>query len=176
MKTVKSAKIAKTTGLILAVILLLGVCVFLFLKPVYYRILYPWDRITGTIHLTADGESREIGKSDITCLYDAKDTAVSARPGQNGTKISIHAGEYGPYSILLHVEGIEKPVEIVVYQYNWWNVCSFDLEITVDSEANTISLCSTATVLDEHGKKIPVTESATLNCGDEELKFYIVSI
>ena len=49
-------KSAKIISIILAAALLFAGLVFLLFRPLYYR-FYPFDRITGTVRITIDGEA-----------------------------------------------------------------------------------------------------------------------
>ena len=53
----KLKKIMIGLGICLLLVLLLGSCSYLFARPMYYRLFYPWDRVTGTVQVELDGES-----------------------------------------------------------------------------------------------------------------------
>ena len=159
-------------ALILAVAVLVSGILYLFFKPVFYHFLFPFDRITGTIHVTMNEEKYNLKKDDVIGQCDFKDAInVKAREDADGLKISIHGGEYGPYSLAIHIDGLNEPIIAVIYQYNWWNVSKFNLDISIDNAAETITFASNAKVndtLENH--------STTVAFSDEQYVYYIVSV
>ena len=144
----------------------------MFFKPVFYHFLFPFDRITGTIHVTMNEETYNLKTDDVTGQCDFKDDiSVKAREGADGLKISIHGGEYGPYSLAIHIDGLNAPIKAVIYQYNWWNVTAFNLDISIDSAAETITFTSTAKV-----NNAMENHSTTVAFSDEQYVYNIVSV
>lgn len=171
MSAVKKA--TKIIAVILAVILLVAGISYLFLKPLYYRLFYFGDRISGTVHITIDGKEYDLQKSDVTGQQDYKNEVdVGVLNGTDGARISIHGGEYGPYSLLINVDGMSAPLEAVIYQYNWWNTSKFTLDISIDHAAETVTFTSTAQVNDTAAE----SRSTTVAFSDGKFKHYIVTV
>ena len=93
-----------------------------------------------------------------------------------GSKVSIHGGDYGPYTLMINAYGSEHPPEVVIFQYNWWNVAEFDLNIVIDRAADKITFTSSAQILNEDGKKIAENNTASFDLSDENIEYYIVSV
>lgn len=175
MSTVKKA--TKIIAVILAVILLLAGISYLFLKPLYYRFFYFGDRITGTISVTIDGEKYDLKGSDLFATHDnEKDIKIGFRNQEDAAAISIHGGEYGPYRLMIQIDGIDSPLEAVIYQYNWYNVSKFDLDVSIDHETETITFSSTAQVLSENGELDTENRSTTVGFSDGKCIHYIVTV
>lgn len=165
-------KSIKIIAVILAVALLVSGILYLFFKPVFYHFLYPFDRITGTIHVTMNGEKYQLKSNDVIGQCDFKvEINVKARKDADGLKTSIHGGKYGPYLLAIHIDGLDEPLKAVIYQYNWWNVTEFKLDISIDSAAETITFTSTARVNDAMEN-----HSTTVAFSDEQYVHYIVSV
>ena len=169
-------KVLKRIGLVVLGLFLAAVVLFFISKPWYYRLFYPWDRITGSISLEIDGKPCSISKESVTAFDGSDREKIRVTAKGESTTISIHAGDYGEYSFMMAVEGVSQPLEIVCYQYNWWNVCDFNLEISVDHKSNSISFHSVSSVLNEEGQNVPEVHSLTLNLSDEVLRFAVVSV
>lgn len=175
MSTVKKA--TKIIAVILAVILLLAGISYLFLKPLYYRFFYFGDRITGTISVTIDGEKYDLKGSDLFATHDnEKDIKIGFRNQEDAAAISIHGGEYGPYRLMIQIDGIDSPLEAVIYQYNWYNVSKFDLDISIDRAAETITFSSTAQVFNETGELSKENRTTTAVFSDGRYTHYIVTV
>ena len=171
MSAVKKA--TKIIAVTLAVILLLAGISYLFLKPLYYRFFYFGDRISGTVHITIDGEEYDLQRSDVTGQQDfMNEVEVGVRNGTDGARISIHGGEYGPYSLMINVDGLNAPLEAVIYQYNWWNISKFTLDISIDHAAETVTFTSTAQVNDTPAE----SRMTTVAFSDGKFKHYIVTV
>lgn len=168
-------KTAKIIAIILAAALLLAGLVFLLFRPLYYR-FYPFDRITGTLRITVDGEEYALKAGDVTGRLDASEIAVGFRNGADGAEISIRGGEYGPYSLLIQVDGVSIPMEAVVYQSNWWNVVKFDLDISIDRAAGTITFTSSAKVVNAGSRRITEKHTTTASFSDGKPVHYIVTV
>lgn len=175
MRTVKKA--TKITAVILAVILLLAGISYLFLKPLYYRLFYFGDRITGTVSVMIDGEKYELKAIDLSAAHDnEKDMKIEFQNGADAAAISVHGGEYGPYTLTFHIDGVEFPLEAVIYQYNWYNVSKFDLDVSIDHEAGTITMSSTAQVLSENGEWSQEKRATTVDFSDGRCIHYVVTV
>ncbi len=170
-------KAVKTTAIILAVILLFIGIICFFYKPLYYRV-YPWDRITGTIHVTIDGEEYELKNSEITASYTGhgKKVGNGYNNSDDGTKVSMHGGDYGPYSFFIRIEEVDSLIEAVVYQYNSWNVTKFDLDISIDHTTDKITVTSTAQVLNEEAQWTTQERKTESELSHGKITHYIVSI
>jgi hypothetical protein len=175
MSAVKKA--TKIITVILAVILLFAGISYLFLKPLYYRFFYFGDRITGTISVTTDGEKYDLKASDLSATHDnEKDIKIGFRNEADAAAIAIHGGEYGPYTLMIHIDGIDFPLEAVIYQYNWYNISKFDLDVSIDHETETITFSSTAQVLSENGELDTENRSTTVGFSDGKCIHYIVTV
>ena len=143
----------------------------------YYRVFYFGDRISGTASVTIDGEAYELKTDDISAIHgSSKEIKARFRSEANAAAISIHGGEYGPYTLIVHIDGIDLPLEAVIYQYNWYNVSRFDLHITIDREAETITLSSTANVLSENGEWSTEDHTTTAGFSDGKYEHYIIAV
>lgn len=100
---------------------------------------------------------------------------LKATSDGDSTKISIHASDYGEYSLWIEMDGVAQALEIVCYQYNWWNTCDFNLRISVDHKNNTVLFSSVSRILNDEGEKVSEIHSLTLNLYDEVLRFAVVS-
>ena len=177
----------KKAGAILA-----GFLAFLFLtalflsicsRPWYYRLLYFGDRVSGTVRLVVDGETVPLEKEDFQNLTAAEEklgSKLKVRPQRDGgARVSFRAGSYGSYCFSLRIEGADEPLELTAYQYNWWNVCRFDLEIRVDRAAGTVEYSCNTRTLSEEGRfrteYIP-EEACRGSLEDRPLKFCMLSV
>ena len=169
-------KAIKITAIIISAVLLFVLICFLFFKPLYYRIFYPWNRITGTIGITIDGEKYDLKDGDVSGSHENADVGIGFKKSGSGAKVSIRGGDYGPYTLMTNVEGLDKPLEVVIFQYNWWNVAEFDLSVAIDRAADNITFTSSAQVLNEDGKKVTEDNSASLKKKKKKIVYYIVSV
>lgn len=161
-------------SIILAAVLLFVLISYLFFKPLFYR-FYPFDRITGTVCVTVDGEKSDLKSSDISGSYGDEEVGVGFSSVEDGAKISIHGGEYGAYTLKIKADAVVSPLEAVIYQSNWWSAAKFDLDISIDSASKKITFTSTAQVLNEEGKWITEKRTNTAAFSDREYSHYIVS-
>ena len=169
--------IAAFLTVIFLICCVIGIAYYRF-KPFYYRFLYPWDRITGTITVSTDGAPGSLQPNAVSA---DEDTGLFSIPRSrlygNGTaRVMIHGGKYGGYGFLLTVDGVEHPMHISAYQYNWWNVTEFDLQVSVDTAENTVTLASTAKTLNEDGSWRTVEYSETYSLSDPDIRFAVVWI
>ena len=107
-------------------LVLLTAAAFLLYRP-FYRRVYTGDRIKGKVSITVDGEAYFSDMSDISGCdkWNVSGGDIS---------LAIKGGEYGKYSCQVIVPKIDKAVSICIYQFNWWNVTEFDLDIAVDAK------------------------------------------
>ncbi len=168
----KTVKIIATV----AVVLLLAGISWIVLFPLYCRYLFSSNRITGTIFVTVDGEKYDLKDGDVTGLYENSDIGVELSNMPDGARVSTLGGDYGPYTLSIHIEGMDTPLTVVVYQYNWWNVTEFDLTVSVDTSAGKISIKSKAKVLNETIFIGQEEHSTEFNLSDENITHIIVSI
>ena len=164
----------KIIAILLAAALLIGGITYFFFKPVYYRFFYLGDRIRGTVRVTVDGERYELKSSDVSAFFVEQKVDFSFQDGEDGTALSIHAGEYGPYWLTIRVDGLDAPLEAMFYQYNWYNVSKYDLDIAIDSASETITFTSTAQVLNEVGKFRSEERATTVSFSDESYHHCVV--
>lgn len=165
-------KLIKTTAAILAVAVLASGILYLFSTPLFYHFLYPFDRIAGTVHVTMNGEEYKLKSSDVTGQFDfTEEIAVRVREDADGASLSVHGGKYGPYSLIIRADGLNAPLEMVIYQYNWWNVTKFNMDISIDNAAETITFTSTAKV-----NGVTESRSTTASFSDGTYKHFIVSV
>ena len=119
-----------------------------------------------------NGEKYNLKSDDVTGQYESNDEInVKARKEADGLNISVHGGEYGPYSLVIHIDGLNEPIQARIYQYNWWNVTSFNLDITIDRAEESIKFTSSANV---NGST--ENNSTTVAFSDDPFVYYIVSI
>ena len=85
----KLKKIMIGLGICLLLVLLLGSCSYLFARPMYYRLFYPWDRVTGTVQVELDGESVPFTVEKLEDQEALLDIATEARDGL----VAIHAAK-----------------------------------------------------------------------------------
>ena len=77
---------------------------------------------------------------------------------------------------MLRVNGVDFPIEAIVHQYNWWNVSRFELDISIDSKAETVTCTSTARELTDAGNWTTEDHTTAAAFSDEKLIHYIVSV
>ncbi len=115
-------------------------------KPLYYR-MYLGDRIKGELHVTIDSEPAMLSDYSVSSDSDG----FSTKADGDATKISIKGGSYGGYSFAVNIPGVDIPLEITVFQHNWWNVAIFEMNIAVSTENNTASCSYKYTWIEEDG-------------------------
>ncbi len=162
-------------GVALLTGLLIGLCKT-FLPHIYYR-CYLGDRITGTVTVTVDGEPYSLKTGSIT-PYD--DSAIWKKPRVNylrdgSARVRIHAGRYGMYGFYLTIDDVVQPICITAYQFNWWNVTNFDLSVSMDTAANTVTLHTDTVKMDEIGSPYIYHRTETFQLSDPEIGFSIVN-
>ena len=165
---------------VLGVLLLIAAGAFALralLPSLYYR-MYLGDRITGTVTVSVDGEPYALQYRSVSA---DQSNPIGGIPrirlnGDGSARIMLRAGEYGGYGFLLTVDSVEAPLHICAYQYNWWNVVRFDLHVSVDIAAQTVTLESSAQTLRDNGKWRTETVCETFSLSDPEIGFAVVWI
>lgn len=119
---------------IVASIFALVVILVIFYKPIYYR-FYWGDRIQGTVRLVIDNEQAALQEHSILIIGEDK-----MEYNDDGTAfIAFRGGEYGDYGFYVENSLIGQHVLINCFQHNWWSVQTFDLTISVNTSARTLS-------------------------------------
>ncbi|MDE7099133.1 MAG: hypothetical protein K2O60_08320, partial [Ruminococcus sp.] len=103
--------------------------------PIYYRI-YPFDRIKGYIRIIIDKQT--LSPESISFHNKSRCDDISVKTKDNESYISIKGGEYGGYSFTIDIPEINKPVEVRVFQANWWNTTDFALTVNIDTVNNEV--------------------------------------
>ena len=163
------AKTNKTIKKILAfaVIIFLVLSAAALLSPhFYWHYIYHGDRIKGDIHITKDGENIPLNKISLS--------AGTHNLTVKGDSLSMHAAEYGSYHVDLDIEGM--PIELKFYQYNWWNVCTFDISIDINTENGIISYCGERSNIEESGNIKRDNISGTFAIGEESAEIHLSSV
>ena len=138
----------------------------------YYRIYHPFNRITGTVTVTVDGKPYSLHSDSISSVEDSYRNTPHASVNADGSaRVRIRGGEKDGYGFLLHIDGVEQPIRIGTFHYNWWAVTQFDLSVSVDTSADTVTFRSAAKVIRNDGEWIPVEDSVTLSLSDPEIHF-----
>lgn len=104
-------------------------------KPIYYRI-YPFDRIKGYIRIIIDKQT--LSPESISFHNKSRCDDISFKTKDNESYVSIKGGEYGEYSFTIDIPEINKPVEVCVFQANWWNTTDFALSVIIDTVNNQV--------------------------------------
>ena len=125
----------KLFPLIIAVIVTALMVLCFFCKPIYYRI-YPFDRIKGDIEISIDGQLFSPESSNFHNKSRCDDISVKTK--DNISFVSIKGGKYGGYSFTIDISEVNKPIEVQVFQPNWWNKIDFYLSVDIDTENNKI--------------------------------------
>ena len=166
MKTAKKCLVTLIVCL-LAVLILWLIC-FFFSKPRYYRLFYPRDRYTGTVTVEMDGEP---------AVFTVKEREIEkpVRILQQGTgfaRLSMRADDYGIYGFLLHVDGLEQPIELSSRKWSW-QVIRYEVLVSIDREEGSVSVTGTARENNDQGVffERPIQETESLD--EEKLSFPI---
>lgn len=125
----------KLFPLIIAVIVIALMVFCFFCKPIYYRI-YPFDRIKGDIEIIIDGQSLSPESSSFYNKSRCDDISVKTK--DNISSVSVRGGKYGGYSFTIDIPEINRPIEVRVFQLNWWNTIDFYLSVDIDTAHNEI--------------------------------------
>lgn len=159
---------------ILGILLLVGAlfAVLRFTVPTLFYRIYPFARISGTVTVTVDGKPYVLRSNSISAVEDTFRSRPLVSIGTTGSAhIRIRGGDYGGYGFLLHIDGVEQPIRINTHHFNWWSVTQFDLAVSVDTNAEAVTLQCAAKVIGNDGEWIPVEDSVTLSLSDPELYF-----
>ena len=151
-------------GLVLSLVLLLGSCNYFFARPMYYRLFYPWDRVTGTVQVELDGEP--------AAFTVEGETLRSPIRGEGSARISDHANDYDVYAYTIRIDGVEQPIELSLLKWNW-KVIRFDVRIIVDRSAGTVTYTGSVRETNDQGEFFErnVYEEASLS--EEKISFPI---
>ncbi|MCI8472906.1 MAG: hypothetical protein HFE65_07375 [Clostridiales bacterium] len=137
--------LAMIVVLITAVVVYLGFCVGY--KTIYYR-MYKEDRIKGEITVNIDGHSAQFDEARTREGWNCEgDFFVT----DNTAKVSLKAGDYGPYDFSVYAVGLDQSLQLSVWQLNWWNVKTFRLDISVDTVEKIAHITCFTTNIDEEG-------------------------
>ncbi len=137
--------LAMIVVLITAVVVYLGFCVGY--KTIYYR-MYRADRIKGEITVNIDGHSAQFDEARTREGWNCEgDFFVT----DNTAKVSLKAGDYGPYDFSVYAVGLDQSLQLSVWQLNWWNVKTFRLDISVDTVEKIAHITCFTTNIDEEG-------------------------
>ena len=147
-------------GSLCALVLAGSVC--LLYRPFYYR-LYTGDRIKGNISVTVDNEMINLNMADIH-VCDKWNVQ-----GWNAS-VAVKGGEYGGYAIAVDIPEVERSVTVKCYQYNWWNVVRFDIEILVDTQENLVTYYGEYSTLEENGHSRSYKIDCTQELSDDKLE------
>lgn len=116
--------------------------VFITLKAMFYPRLYFGPRIKGTVELVIDGQPYALTEDCIHTnerfLRVANDSCT-VKCNIDGSAYVKIGGGYGKYGYVIDVEELEYPVYVTTYQMNSWETTDYDLVISVDTEAGTVS-------------------------------------
>ena len=158
-------------GSILFLTLLLGSCSYLFARPMYYRLFYPWDRVTGTVQVELDGESVPFTVEKL----DGGDSVGVRKDGSGGARVSMRGRDYGRYGFQLRIDGVEQPVRLTVHKWNW-QVVKFDVRVSVDREKGSITLTGTVWETDDQGQFREKTISEKVSLTEDGAWLAITSV
>ena len=155
-------------GICVLLAVLPAICCFFFARPWYYRLFYPWDRYTGTVTVELDGKPAAFTVEGDSVLHPVRVT----RQGASRARISMHAGEYGVYRFLLHVEGLDKPIRLSSLKWNW-QVIRYEVHISIDREKGTVSALGTEWHTNDQGVLRERKIDETISLSEEELSLPI---
>nr|MDE7363842.1 hypothetical protein [Ruminococcus sp.] len=91
---------------------------------------------------------------------------ISVKTKDNESYISIKGGEYGGYSFTIDIPEINKPVEVRVFQANWWNTTDFALTVNIDTVNNEVRYDY---YFSNNNDKSAVMDDSMNNLDDEKL-------
>lgn len=130
---------------LIAAVVYLGFCVGY--KTIYYR-MYKADRITGQITVDIDGQAAALDAQRTREHWNCEgDFSIE----DHGVNISLKAGDHGLYEFDIYIVGLEQPLHFNAYQFNWWNVKTFRIDIAVDNAENTAHVRCFTTNINEKG-------------------------
>lgn len=156
--------VKKKITLTVCIVLTLCVLVCIVYKPIFYR-LYRGDRIKGSVELTIDDKPCLLEENYFLFHEDG-----NVKTDGTAADISIHGGEYGKYTFEILDTPIGEPILISCFQFNWWNVQTFELSINIDTEQGELAYNGNCTTIAESGKRssYPINGSQALD--DENIK------
>lgn len=125
----------KLFPLVIAVIVTALMVFCFFCKPIYYRI-YPFDRIKGNIHIRIN--EQPLSPESINFYNKSRCDDISVKTKDNKSSVSVKGGEYGAYSFTIDIPEINKPIEVQIFQANWWDTTDFALSIDIDTVNNEV--------------------------------------
>lgn len=118
---------------------------YLFLRSLggeFYGRLHIGARIEGTVELTVDGQPYALTEDCIHTndrLLRAANDGCKVTPNSDGSATVKIGGGYGKYGYVIDIKELEYPVYVCTYQMNSWETTDYDLVISVDTEAGTVS-------------------------------------
>ena len=146
---------------LIAAVVYLGFCVGY--KTIYYR-MYKEDRITGQITVDIDGQAVVFDEERTRGHWNCKgDFSL----GDHEANVSLKAGDYGPYAFDMYIVGMDQPLQFSTYQYNWWNVKTFRIDIAVDNAEKTAHVRCFTTNINEKGNIYKNESTSELELADE---------
>ena len=155
----KRVKIIVVGGILILLTVFMRQVLYEIDRPMYWR-LYFGDRIKGFVNILIDGDQ-----------YSSKELeyiGCKSKILKDGTtKISLKANSHGEHSFDIILKELEQPITICFFQANWWNICSFDLRISVDTKEQTVTLCTITTDLNNDGEETHVRIEETFSYKDE---------
>ena len=159
-------------GAALLIWLAIGCLKYLF-PQLYYRV-YLGDRIQGTVTVSLDGEFYPLKTGSIIPYDPYVETPRVTYRSDGSARVRIHSGAYGMYGFCLTIDGVAQPIHITAYQFNWWNVTSFDLSVSIDTEANTVTFSTVTEQLHNNGTAYTYVRTQTFPLSESEIVFSIV--
>ena len=140
------------------------------LPTLYYRI-YPFDRITGTVTVTVDGKPYLLRTDEFSENRDVFHGTPRFSVLGGTAHVRIRGGEKEPYGFMLKIDGVEHPMRIGTFHFNWWDVTKFDLGIAVDTTAKTVTMQSSTQQIGNDGSTLHSTQTETFSLSDPEISF-----
>ena len=140
------------------------------LPTLYYRI-YPFDRITGAVTVTVDGKPYLLRTDEFSENRDVFHGTPRFSVLGGTAHVRIRGGEKEPYGFMLKIDGVEHPMRIGTFHFNWWDVTKFDLGIAVDTTAKTVTMQSSTQQIGNDGSTLHSTQTETFSLSDPEISF-----
>ena len=118
---------------------------YLFLRSLggeFYGRLHMGPRIKGTVELIIDGQPYALTEDCIhtnDMFLRVANDSCTVKCNIDGSAYVKIGGGYGKYGYVIDVEELEYPVYVCTYQMNSWETTDYDLVISVDTEAGTVS-------------------------------------
>ena len=162
METLKRWLLVLGSFLVLAV--LLALFCFLFVRPWYYRLFYPWDRYVGTVMVEVDGEAADFTVEKLEMPVRVKQQGIGS------ARVSMHAGDYGVYGFWILVDGVEQPIKLTSLKWSW-QVIRYEARISVDRKTGTVTYTARVCETNDHGRFVERIIEETGSLAEEELSF-----